>query len=87
MGFSSYFGFFWSKSHSNGMRFLGPCMAVQFSPKILGLNVGIFGTVLGSPGLIFWTVIGLCFFFFAKKKMNNMLVVWEIMLIYACSMY
>ena len=26
-------------------------MAVQFSPKILGLNVGRFGIVSGSPGL------------------------------------
>ena len=31
---------------------------MQFSPKILGLNAGKFGTVLGSPGTDFQTVIG-----------------------------
>ena len=28
-------------------------MAVRFSPKILGLNVGIFGTVFGQSGIEF----------------------------------
>ena len=35
-------------------------MAVQFSPKILGLNVGIFGTVFGQSKTDFRTVIRLC---------------------------
>ena len=28
-------------------------MAVRFSPKILGLNAGIFGTVFGQSGIEF----------------------------------
>ena len=35
-------------------------MAVQFGPKILGLNAGIFRTVLGSPETDFRTIIGPC---------------------------
>ena len=31
-------------------------MAMRFSPKILGLNVGMFGLFSGSPGL--WLEIG-----------------------------
>ena len=31
---------------------------MQFSPKILGLNVEILGTILDSPGLDFRTVFG-----------------------------
>ena len=35
-------------------------MAVQFSPKILGPNAGIFGTISDSSGLdfcdYFWTI-------------------------------
>ena len=34
-----------------------------FGPKILGLNVGILGTVLGNPGIDFRTIIGLCVLF------------------------
>ena len=44
---------------------------MQFSPKILGLNVGIFGTIFGQSGIDFWIVIGLCVLFLsviAKKK-------------------
>ena len=52
-----------SESHSNGMRCLGLGTAVQFSPKILGLNPGIFGTVLGSPETDLWTAIGPCVWF------------------------
>ena len=50
---------------------------MQFSPKILGLNVEIFGTVLGQSGTEFRTVIGLCVLFLCviTGKMNNMLVV------------
>ena len=33
---------------------------MQFSPKILGLNVGMFGTVFGQSGTEFRIVIGLC---------------------------
>ena len=29
-------------------------MAMQFNPKILGLNVGNFGTVFGQYGVEFW---------------------------------
>ena len=36
---------------------------MQFVPKILGLNVRILGTVLGSPRTDFRTVIGPCVFF------------------------
>ena len=38
-------------------------MAVRFSPKVLGLNAGIFGTVFGQSGIDFRTVIRLvcCF--------------------------
>ena len=48
-----------------------------FSPKILGLNVGMFGTVFGQSGTKFQTVIGLCMLFLCviAGKMNNMLVV------------
>ena len=51
---------------------------MQFSPKILGLNVRIFVTVLGQSGTDFRTVIGLPMLFFFSviaEKMNNMLVV------------
>ena len=50
---------------------------MQFSPKILGLNVGIFGTVFGQSQIEFRTVIGLCVLFLCviARKMNNMLVV------------
>ena len=50
---------------------------MQFSSKILGLNIGIFGTVFGQLGTEFRTVIGLCVLFLCvvAKKMNNMLVV------------
>ena len=52
-------------------------MAVQFNPKILELNVGIFWTIFGQFGIEFRTVIGLCVLFLCviAKKMNNMLVV------------
>ena len=53
-------------------------MAVQFSPKILGLNIGIFWTIFEQSETEFRTVIGLCVCFFyvlLLKKMNNMLVV------------
>ena len=45
-------------------------MAMQFSPKILGLNVGIFGTVFGQSGTNLQTVIGMCVLFlrFIAKK-------------------
>ena len=36
---------------------------MQFSPKILGLNAGIYGIVLGSPMTDFRTVIGPCVLF------------------------
>ena len=42
------------------MRCLGPGMVVQFSPKILGLNAGIFGTILGSLGTDLQTAMGPC---------------------------
>ena len=29
---------------------------MQFSPKILGLNVGMFGTIFGQSETEFWTV-------------------------------
>ena len=32
---------------------------MQFSPKILGLNIGIFGTISGQSKTEFRTVIGL----------------------------
>ena len=41
-------------------------MAVQLSPKILGLNIGIFGTVIGLCVLFLCVITG---------KINNMLVV------------
>ena len=56
----------------------GPRTVVQFSPKILGLNAGIFGTVLGSPGIDFWFVIGPCVLFVCYCYMNNMLVVCKL---------
>ena len=48
-----------------------------FSPKILGLNVGMFGTDFRQSGTEFRTVIGLCVRFLCviAGKMNNMLVV------------
>ena len=49
---------------------------MQFSPKILGLNVGIFGTVFGQSETKIRTVIGLCdVLCVITRKMNNMLVV------------
>ena len=38
-------------------------MALQFSPKISGLNAEIFRTALGSPETDFRTVIGPCVLF------------------------
>ena len=51
-------------------------MALRLSPKILGLNAGIFGVVFEQFGADFWTVIGPCVLFlcFIAEKMNNMLV-------------
>ena len=46
-------------------------MAIRFSPKILGLNARIFGTIFGQSGTDFQTVIGLCVLFLCvieKKK-------------------
>ena len=50
---------------------------MQFSPKILRLNIGIFETIFGQSETEFRTVIGLCVLFvcFISTKMNNMLVV------------
>ena len=50
---------------------------MHFSPKILGLNVGIFRTVFGQSRTEFRTVIRLCVLFLCviAEKMNNMLVV------------
>ena len=50
---------------------------MQFSPKILGLNIGIFWTIFGQSKTEFWTVIGPCVLFLCviAKKINNMLVV------------
>ena len=36
---------------------------MQFGPKILGLNAGIFRTILGSLKIDFRTVIGPCVLF------------------------
>ena len=49
---------------------------MQFSPKILGLNVGILRIVFGQFGTDFRTIIGLCMLFLCviAGKMNNMLV-------------
>ena len=62
---------------------------MHFSPKILGLNVGIFGTVFGQSWTDFRTVIGLCVLFLcviAKKNEKHVGCV-KIMLIYAYMMY
>ena len=43
---------------------------MQFSPKILGMNIAIFGTVFEQSETEFRTVIGLCVLFLcviAKK--------------------
>ena len=52
-------------------------MVVQFNPKILGLNIEIFGIVFEQSGIGFRTVIRLCVLFLCviAKKMNNILVV------------
>ena len=53
-------------------------MAVRFSPKILGLNTKLFGTVFEQFGTDFRTVIGPYVLFLCvvgKKKKKNMLVV------------
>ena len=60
------------------MRFFRAVSGRAVHPKILGLNVGIFGTIFGQSGTNFRTVIGLCVLFLcviAEKKKNNMLVV------------
>ena len=48
-----------------------------FSPKILGLHVGMFGTIFMQSRTEFRTVIGLCVLFLCvvAGKMNNMMVV------------
>ena len=50
---------------------------MQFSPKILGLDVGMFGTVFEQSGTKLRIAIGLCVLFLCiiAGKMNNMLVV------------
>ena len=50
---------------------------MQFSSKILGLNVGMFGNIFEQSRTEFRTVIGLCvlFLYVIAGKMNNMLVV------------
>ena len=50
---------------------------MQFSPKIFGLNVEIFGLFSGSPKSDFRTILGLCVLFLCviATKMKNMLVV------------
>ena len=52
-------------------------MVVQFSPKILGLNVGMFRIVFVQSGKKFWTSIRQCVMLLCviAGKMNNMLVV------------
>ena len=43
---------------------------MQFSPKILGLNIEIFGTIFEQSEIESWTIIGLCVLFLcviAKK--------------------
>ena len=49
---------------------------MQFSPKILGLNVEIFCLFSGSLESDFRTAIGLCVLYLCiiATKMNNMLV-------------
>ena len=49
---------------------------MKFNPKILGLNVGIFGTIFWQSETKFWTVTRLCVLFLCviAGKMNNMLV-------------
>ena len=49
-------------------------MALQFRPKILGLNIEIVWTVFGQSGTEFRTVCTV-FIVLLIKKMNNMLVV------------
>ena len=44
---------------------------MQFSPKILGLNIGIFGTVFGQSGTEFRTVIRLCVLFLCVIAKNE----------------
>ena len=44
---------------------------MQFIPKNLGLNIGIFGTIFGKFGTGFRIIIGLCVLFLCvitKKK-------------------
>ena len=52
-------------------------MVVQFSPKNLGMNIGIFGTIFEQSETEFRTIIRLCVLFLCviSRKMNNMLVV------------
>ena len=47
---------------------------MQFSPKILGLNIGMFRTIFGQSRTEFWIVIVLCACCFCVivGKMNNM---------------
>ena len=49
-------------------------MALRFSPKILGLNAGILGTVFRLSRTDFQFVIGLvcCFCVLLLEKRNNM---------------
>ena len=44
---------------------------MQFSPKILGLNVGIFGTVFEQYGTDFQTVIEQCVLFLCVITEKN----------------
>ena len=47
---------------------------MQFSPKILGLNIGIFWTVFRQSGTEIWTVCAVFMCYCKKKKKNNMLI-------------
>ena len=53
-------------------------MAMQFSPKIMGLNAEIFWTVLGILGLIFELLLVHVFHLCIIAEMNNMLVVCKL---------
>ena len=55
-------------------------MAVHFSPKDLGLSVGIYGTIFGQSGLGLWTVFGrsgaelLCLFWAVMGRIVGLLI-------------
>ena len=49
---------------------------MQFSPKILGLNIEIFGTIFRQSGTEFLIVIGLCVMYLCVIDKKKRITYW-----------